>query len=414
GQSRIDQDTRDVRAHAARPVIIDRQFEYDQAFHGFEANLQRDFDAGTVTHRLGAGLEYRRTRTEELRDGKETGIEDGASQSIILGEEFPLRDFPVTDTDEWGMYVEDAVLLGDVTLIAAVRADRYALSPREDAIYREDNPTAEPVSLSESDLSPKLGLVWHATDRADLFLQYAHGFRAPPFDDANIGLDIPLFKYRAIPNPDLRSESSDGFDAGIRLQGSPGYLRLALFHTVYDDFIDSKARLGYDAASDRVLFQSRNIGEARISGIEGSFGAVLPHSGETLSIDGSFYAARGENRENGEALNSVGPAQAVLGFNWTSPDGRRQLRLATTLTDAWTDRDDSAGDLFEPPGYALFDLLFSQALGERSVLRAGLMNLTDRTWWQWTTVGGLPPADPLLPALAQPGRNLSIGIEWHW
>ncbi|HEX5788587.1 MAG TPA: TonB-dependent receptor plug domain-containing protein, partial [Woeseiaceae bacterium] len=33
GQSDIDQDTRDVRANAARPVIIDREFEYDQAFH---------------------------------------------------------------------------------------------------------------------------------------------------------------------------------------------------------------------------------------------------------------------------------------------------------------------------------------------------------------------------------------------
>ena len=55
---------------------------------------------------------------------------------------------------------------------------------------------------------------------------------------------------------------------------------------------------------------------------------------ENFQVDGSLYLARGENRENGEALNSVGPAQAVIGATWTAasqsaeradagnPDGR--------------------------------------------------------------------------------------------
>jgi hemoglobin/transferrin/lactoferrin receptor protein len=42
------------------------------------------------------------------------------------------------------------------------------------------------------------------------------------------------------------------------------------------------------------------------------------------------------------------------------------------------------------------------------------MNLTDRTWWQWSGVRGLSSDDPLLPTLAQPGRNLSVGLEWNW
>lgn len=414
GQSDIEQRTLDVRGNAPRPVAIDRRFGYGQAFHGFESNLQRDLGAGAVTHRLGAGIEYRRTRTDELRDGTETGIEDGVSQSAILGEVFPLRDFPVTDTDEWGVYLEDTLMMRDVSVNAALRADRYELSPRTDAVYAEDNPSAEPVSLHESDLSPKLGLVWHVRDTFDLYLQYAHGFRAPPFEDANIGLDIPLLNIRAIPNPDLRSERSDGWDAGLRIRGHLGHLHLGAFHTSYRDFIESKARVGVDPDNGRLLFQSRNVNEARIEGIEGSFSFAPPGLPESIGVDGSFYAARGENRDTGEPLNSVGPAQAVLGLNWRSSDGGRQLRLATTLTEAWTERDESAGELFEPAGHVVIDLLLSQAIGEQATLRAGLMNLTDRTWWQWSAVRGLPPGDPLLPTLAQPGRNLSIGLEWNW
>lgn len=414
GNSDVDQHTLDVRGTAARPVIIDRRFRYEQAFHGFEVNLQRDLDGGAVTHRIGAGVEYRRTRTEEMRNGTETGIEDGLSQSSILGESFPLRDFPVTDTDEWGVYLEDTMMMRDFTVIAALRSDHYALSPRADAIYAEDNPAAEPVSLSESDLSPKFGLVWHPTETFDLFLQYAHGFRAPPFEDANIGLDIPLFNVRAIPNPDLGSERSDGWDAGLRIRGDSAYLHVGLFHTRYHDFIESKVRIGADPDSGRLLFQSRNLSETHIQGIEGSFGAALPGLPETFRVNGSFYAARGENHDSGQPLNSVGPAQAVLGLNWRSPDGHRQLRLAATLTDAWTRRDETAGELFEPAGQTVLDLFLSQAVGERATVRAGLMNLTDRTWWRWSAVRGLAPDDPLLPALAQPGRSLSIGLEWNW
>ena len=414
GKSNIAQATLDVRAQAARPVVIDRRFEYEQAFHGFEANLQRDFGAGAMTHRLGAGVEYRRTRTEELRDGTETGIEDGVSETSILGEAFPLRDFPVTDTDEWGVYLEDTIMLHGIMLIAALRSDHYELSPREDEIYSQDNRVVEPVALGESDLSPKLGLVWQPMDSLDLYLQYAHGFRAPPFEDANIGLDIPLFNIRAIPNPDLHSERSDGWDAGLRIRGDLGHLHLGVFHTRYRDFIESKARIGIDPASGTLLFQSRNVDEARIEGIEGSFSFEPPGLPGPLGIDGAFYAARGENRDSGEPLNSVGPAQAVLGVNWRSPDGRRQLRLVATLTAAWTERDETAGALFQPAGSAVVDLLCSQAIGERAVLRAGVMNLTDRTWWQWSAVRGLSPDDPLLPTLAQPGRNLSVGLEWNW
>jgi hemoglobin/transferrin/lactoferrin receptor protein len=414
GNSEADQHTLDVRGNAPRPVVVDRHFTYEQAFHGLELNLHRDLEIAGITHRLGAGAEYRRTRTEELRDGTETGIEDGMTQSAILGEVFPLRDFPVTDTDEWGAYLEDTMQFSDFSVIAALRSDRYELSPRSDSIYAEDNPQAVPVALSESDLSPKLGLIWHVADDVDLYLQYAHGFRAPPFEDANIGLDIPLFNIRAIPNPDLESEQSDGWDVGLRMRGDRGHLHIAVFRTLYRDFIESKARIGIDPDSGRILFQSRNLSEASIEGIEAAFSTALPGLPEELSVDGAFYIARGENGENGEPLNSVGPAQAVLGLAWRAPDGRRQLRLVTTLTDAWTERDETAGELFEPAAVASLDLLFAQALGERTVLRAGLMNLTDRTWWQWSGVRGLSSDDPLLPTLAQPGRNLSVGLEWNW
>ncbi len=414
GASTVDQYTLDERALAVRPVSIDRRFRYEQQFRGVELNLQKDWQTGRVTHRLVSGLEFRRTTTEEFRDGTETGLNDGVSSKTILGEAFPLRDFPVTGTTAWGAYLEDSLSIGDWRLIMALRADRYELSPQPDAIFNEDNPQVTPVSLAESNLSPKIGIVRRLNASAEVYMQYAQGFRAPPFEDANIGLDIPLFNIRAIPNPDLRSETSQGFDAGLRWTGSESQAHIGIFHTRYRDFIETKVRLGADPVSGRILFQSQNLSQARIEGIEGGGSAQLAGWLQSFAIDGSFYAARGENRDTNEALNSVGPAQAVLGFSWMQADGRRQVRLMGTFTKSWTERDETAGELFQPPGYALIDVLVTQMVGKHVVMRAGLINLTNRQHWYWSGIRGLAPDDPVLPSLASPGRNLVVSIEMNW
>ena len=410
----VDQRTLDERGLAASPVSIDRKFVFDQQTSGAELNLHK-FVAGKVTsHDLGFGLEYRERDTAEFRDGLSTSMVDGMSTNVILGEVFPLRDFPLSESTEWGAYVEDVLAMGDWSLIGAVRVDRYELTPSSDPMYAEDYPFAEIVSITETDVSPKLGLIYRLGPETEVYAQYTHGFRAPPYEDANIGLEIPLFNYRAIPNPDLRSETSNGFDVGIRWRSAAGGARFSVFRTRYTDFIESRVRVGTDPDSGRTLFQSQNLSATVIQGIEAGAHVTVPSESGDFRFDGSFYVARGENRDNGEPLNSVGPAQAVVGASWTAEGGKRQVRLESTFTEAWDERDESAGELFEPPGHALFDLYYSQRLGERTTLRAGVLNLTDRVYWNWSEVSGLDRGDPVLPYLAQPGRSLSLGVNLVW
>ena len=159
-----------------------------------------------------------------------------------------------------------------------------------------------------------------------------------------------------------------------------------------------------------MLFQSINLNETVIEGVEAGWTARFG----SWTADAAAYIARGENKENGEPLNSVGPAQAVLGLGWVSRDERRSVRLRSTLTERWDDLDESAGELFEPPGNAVFDLYASQRLGERATLRAGIHNLTDRTVWHWPEVRGLSPADPIVPYLSMAGRSVSVSFDATW
>jgi len=413
-RTEIEQYTLDERANATTPVSIDRLFRFDQDTAGIELNLQKLVQGSRVTHRLGFGAEYRNHTFAEYRDGLQTTLATGDQTSTLLGEEFPLRDFPVSDTVESGLYVEDSMSFGDWVVIAAVRVDRFELTPRPDAVYVEDNPSSSPVSLDEADVSPKLGLIYQAGPAVDIYAQYAHGFRAPPYSDANIGLDIPLFNIRAIANPDLRSESSDGFELGMRVVTDDVDARLAVFRTHYEDFIETKVRLGVDPESGRILFQSRNLEAATIDGVEGTLTWLFGGDRRPLRLDVAAFLATGTNREDDTPINSVSPAQAVVGLSWRSVDERRQLQLKALLTDAASRLDESGGELFKAPGYAAFDLYFFQQLGERMNIRAGLLNLTDRRYWHWADVRGLSPDDPMLPYLARAGRSVSLSMNFNW
>jgi hemoglobin/transferrin/lactoferrin receptor protein len=409
----VEQQTLDERAAASTPVSIDRYFSYDQEIRGLEFNAWKNFSGDQVSQRLGFGIEYHDRTTEEYRDGLSTNLATGIETNVLLGEVFPLRDFPISRTKEIAVFIEDTFSFGDWTVIAAVRADQFDLSADADAMYIEDYPDYELVELDESDVSPKLGVIYAVTESVDLYAQYSHGFRAPPYSDANISLELPLFGYRAIPNPDLKSESSDGFDIGIRWQGLQSSARLSAFRTNYQDFIESKINLGVDPLTGLTMFQSRNIDETEIEGFEAGW-ATRFGAGEAFGFDGSAYYARGDNKDTGQPLNSVGPAQGVLGFSWYSQDDTRQLRLKGTFTDAYDRRDESTGEVFKPAGYAVFDLFLTQRMGNHAIVRAGLLNLTDRTYWNWSDVRGLSPGDPLIPYLAQAGRSASLSLNWVW
>jgi hemoglobin/transferrin/lactoferrin receptor protein len=412
GTTDIRQDTVDERATAARPVRVDRRFDYGQDTLGLSFDVRRIVTLGSRDHRLALGAEWTGNRIKESRTGSEVGLDDGAVTNTVLGETFPVRDFPVTDVDEIGLYVHDEVEFGRTRLIAGLRFDRYDLDPDPDPVYAEDNPAVEAVGITEDEWSPRLGLVLHLTTGLDGWLQYAHGFRGPSFEDANIGLDIPMFNIRAIPNPDLKPETSDGLEAGLRWRANWARVNANIFYTRYDDFIETKVRLGIDPESGRLLFQSQNIEEARIYGAELEADLSLDAWIRGVSLRASAYWARGDNRETDEPLNSVGPAQAVLAASWSSRRGLTEATVMGTFTRRHSRLDKSSGDLFEAPGYALFDVFISQRLGGHLRVRAGIENVLDRTYWRWADTRGLSPEDPVVPLLSQPGRTVSMDLRW--
>jgi len=411
--------THEERSALSKPIRLQRYFQYDQDFSGLELNLFHDISLANTEHHFGAGIELQRTDSSELRDGFQQSLIDGSINNNVLGEDLPVRDFPNSRSDELGIFVQDEISLGGGRweLVPAMRYDRYDLDPSPDALYIEDNPESELVSISEGNFSPRIGILYHITGDLGIYAQYTNGFRAPPFEDANIGLDIPLFNIRAISNPDLKSETSRGFEFGFRYLSNSTRLTLALFNTRYDDFIETKARIGIDPESGVLLFQSRNIDRARIYGLDLRLEQDLAAWSEVLenwSLSGATYWSRGENQENDQPLNSVSPAQMVLGVAWFSSDKQWHANLTGTFTARQDRIDETAGARFHTPSWISADLTAGWRLNDHFDLRAGIYNLADERYWRWSDVSLFSPDNPMLDLLSRPGRNYSISARFQW
>jgi hemoglobin/transferrin/lactoferrin receptor protein len=417
-----DQVTHEVRKAIpprTPPVQLDREFDFDESTLGFEITALKTLGAGGPRHDVVYGVEASRTEIEELRNGLQTNLATGATTPTILGETFPLRDLPLSTVVEIGVFLQDEIRLegSSWTLVPALRVDYYDLSPAADRIYREDNPATSPVGVDEISLAPKLGAIYQVNERLGVFFQYAHGFRSPPPEDVNIGLEIPLFHVRAIPNPDLRPETSDGYEAGLRLLNSPVSMTASVFHTEYSDFIESKVNLGIDPATGVTLFQSQNVADARIYGVEcdvrADGSAWSPRlDGWTGRLAASW--TRGDDLARDKPLNSIDPPRLVLAARYDAPSARWGSELALTAVEAQRDVDRSRADLYRTDGYATLDWLANVSLSPRLRLNVGLFNLTDTSYIEWADVRGRAANDPLVPYYTRAGFNASASLRYEF
>lgn len=398
-----------VGGRQVSPTRREREFNFDQRVHGVEATLHKSFSLGASWHDLTYGFEYAQTRLRQKRDGRATNLVTGAVTSTILPDVFPVRDFPVSTTEVAAVFVQDEITLwnGALTLVPGVRVDRYELDPEVDAIFREDNPGLEPGSLGKTAVSPRFGMVWRFAPRWALFGGYQHGFRAPPYNDVNMGFTNLLFGYTAIPNPDLKPETSDGLELGLRYAGARTYAELAGYYNRYDDFIESLRVVSAPPQTPLVVFQSRNVSEATIRGVELRGGAEL---GAGWSLRGSAAWSEGEDETADRPLATVDPLRASLGVGYEAQAWGIELagRFAARK------RDLAQADQFAPPGYGVLDLLVHRELAPGVKLNAGVFNVADRKYWDWADVAGVTAGSNVVDRYTRPGRSLGFSVAFSW
>jgi len=381
---------------------------FDNRVYGAVGEVRSGFKLGGMKHRIALGGDVSWTRQEGLRDGTFPG----------RGESFPTRAFPVTDFTLGGLSLADEITLfdGKLTLFPALRFDFYDLNPTDDPLLT----TFTPQGQSDSRLSPKFGATLKLAPDVFLFGNYAQGFLAPTPSQVNNFFEFIAGGYTSIPNPDLRPETSESWEAGARYIGDMFSAQVTAFRGDYDNFINQQVVSGGFTPQNPAIYQFVNFNAVTIEGLEARAEMKL-YSGWNARL--ALAYANGDIINPGSArvpLDTIDPFNVVAGLGYRDPEGRFGGELIVTHNGGKeageVERAADGAELFvRPAASTILDLTAFVAVTDRLKLRAGIFNLTDERYALWSEVRGLRVADAgILDAFTRPGRNLSVSASYRF
>ena len=378
---------------------------------GGSAELRSDFATGSVQHRLVYGGDVSVTRQRGLRSGTVPTPPDV----------FPTRAFPVTDYTLAGGYLADELAFADgrVTLYPVIRFDYYKLDPKDDPLLA----TFKSAGQDGSRLSPKIGGVVKLVEGASLFANYARGFKAPSPSQVNQFFENLAQGYTSIPNPNLRPETSETWEGGVRFANGPVNAGITGFTGRYKNFISQQVVSGGFTPTNPAVFQFINLNRVRIEGIEGKLD--LRARGGFSGRMAISYATGTVIDGNGvhSPLSTIDPLKLVLVVGYDDPGGRfggqlmathsaqKELGRTTYVDVTGPTTICSGSPCFRPGAFTILDATAYVRLGEAFTVRAGLFNIFDRKYAWWSDVRGLAASSPVTDAYTQPGRNVSVSLS---
>lgn len=383
---------------------------FDQEIFGAEsqASLKRNFWG--FDHHFIYGISADRTSTSRPRDRFETNLLTNVTTKTVAGETYPNKNFPDTNTYNAAFYIQDIAQHGALRIIPAVRFDYYHLTPHPDADFSRSNLTGVQVAeQTETSVSPKLGATYDLTKNFRLVGQYAHGFRAPPYDNANFGFRNAIFGYEILPNGNLKPETVDSFEGGLRARfdgGSNFYV--TAFYNKYKNFIETvTVNEAATSPSGLIQFQYQNLSNVTIYGVEGKgefwFNAMW-------AVVGGFAYAHGENNDTGQAIDSVDPITAITGLKMRYMDFLNEARVR------WVGAKNrvSSPTIVTVPAHATLDLLMSYEPSRNWSLNAGIYNVFNTSYFDPQAVAGLPTTTANLELYRAPGRTFAMNVVARW
>ena len=367
----------------------------------------KKLEAGSTTHTLRLATEASSSKFQQYAEG-----EDNCPPPPFKGPFMACKfmhinqsDSPDTNSTIFGLTAEDEIgfLTNRLRLTPGLRYDWYDHRPQDTYAYEHSAGfEGYPPNNSRSHLSPKLRAEWDALNDVTLYAQWAQAFRAPSVTELYLNYTNPGFYYTR-GNPDLKPETSNGYDIGAKLGNDDLGGSISLFSNYYRNFIDE-----IDLGANREFMLQRlnyiNRAHVRISGIEAKGHIVFSNGWHT---NAALAYAEGKDTDNDEHLNSIPALKGIIGVGYA----REQWGSDVSLTAAAKrNKVEENSDFAKTPGYTLVDLTgWWQPLGKKGPrLQAGIYNLFDKRYWNAVDL----PSAPASPKdyYSQPGRTFKISF----
>lgn len=351
--------------------VIEEDFlSFAEKFGELDIQLTSRFNAGDIGNTLTWGFDGDVTRT----DYKRVDVVHNLTQDTVTETRGGGFNFANATTTRADFYIQDQIKLfeGRFELTPGLRSAYYHLDPRADADYQ---PVAgsEPEPVSKHSLLFAVGANFAVTEQYSLYAAFNQGFKMPTAQQ--LYTSLPGSFFNLIPAPDLRPESVDNYEIGLRGKFDRGFFSINGFYADYTDFIQSFYNI--PGTGD---YTYRNLSSVDLWGIEASAGYAFT---DTLRGNVSLTWQEGEQKVGPASpitAYTAPPLTVVAGLTYEIPD--RNLTFdAVGIFAGDVDRN-SNPDNFNPDGYAVFDFLAKWQPVENTTFRFGVKNVFDTRYFQ--------------------------------
>ncbi|MGN5110128.1 TonB-dependent hemoglobin/transferrin/lactoferrin family receptor [Aeromonas hydrophila] len=364
--------------------------------NGFEQKslgAQLKFSKALASQRLAWGLEYEHTDNERTRFKAPTVPGDFVGYNEL--------SFPSTTTEHGALWAFDELKFGERwVLTPGARYDYYRMNPDQDPAYTGENLKR----FSEGEFSPKLGLVFKAHEAANLFAQYSHGYKTPMYDNAFSTLNHQAYGYRIEPNPNLKPESSDGIDLGVRGSAGGFSYEVATFYNKFEDFIELA---GVGTEGRTALYQYQNLDKATTKGVEAKADYWL---NDLVNVWGNLSYIEGKDGD-GNYINSLSPLKGTLGVRLEQPNWNINTALRFADDMSKVGKDAKGNDNIKSAGWGVVDIYAQFKPVQDLQFNVGVFNLFDKEYVNYESITG-QSASASTSRQTEPGRNLSARVKY--
>lgn len=346
----------------------------DEDSYGVVGAISGRFDTGALHHEVTVGGNVELFSTSQYINGTDNCATSYSFYTCSFSH-INQADTPDVDGTKVGIYIDDRIELGNsgFSLTPGVRFDYFKYDPQASSAYEANSGyTGVPDGVSDSAFSPKLRAEYALKPDVTLYAQWAMAFKAPTSGQLYSNYDNAPY-YRQVGNPDLESETSQGFEIGAEFGDEDFGGRLSGFYNRYKNFIDSQtvAETGYSIGTYRYY----NVDRVRIYGAEARLNKSFDNG---FNLRTSIAYAKGEDLETGNALASVAPLKAIIGGGYAAETWG--VNLDWIGVKAVSENSTAS---FKAPGYGIFNLTGYWAPETAKGLRfqAGIYNLFDKEYY---------------------------------
>lgn len=355
---------------------------------------------------------------------------DGDRIRIVKRNAMGALPTPITFTDKiWqdsyindiGAFVEGKYSLTNKTKITA--GLRY-----DNVISEIKDPEADFASLygdlekrTEHNISGTVSLKYMPSTQFIMELAYGRGVRSANMIERVINhFSVGQDSYEYIGNPNLDAEINNQFEIGFkgRIPLTDATLDTfnygtSFYYSFYENYIvavvdKSLTRKFMPAAEPKNPKVFRNLDAAYKTGFE-VFGGVDFLTNFNFTTELSYVYAK--NKDLSESLPLVPPfvTRFKLGFE----KEKFWINLNYTLTSKQDDISYSFGEV-ETPGYNVFDLRLGVVPIKNLTLGLAALNVFDETYYNHLNFSFNNQADFGRTAINDPGRNLSVFVQYKF